>query len=248
MIDYDIEKDYLCFIDESGDHSLESVNKDFPVFVLAAVFVPTNDYYSDICSGVNAFKYAYFGHEGVILHSRDIRKAIEPFNILINKDVRVGFLTDLSGLLRGLNFEVVICVIDKQKHIEKYGVTAENPYKYAVKVILERLVHPIQKRGIKRVNIIAESRGNNEDRDLELEILRILRNGTEFRSSNDFNPFCNPTFVKKENNVIGLQIADLMAYPAGRYVINSDGPNRAFEIVCEKFLGGSQRYNFVILP
>jgi hypothetical protein len=42
-------------------------------------------------------------------------------------------------------------------------------------------------------------------------------------------------FVDKKHNSSGLQFADLVAYPIGRYSIKPDQPNRAYEIVQTKF-------------
>ncbi|MFB3897258.1 MAG: DUF3800 domain-containing protein [bacterium] len=241
-------EEYFCFLDEAGDHSLAKIDTDFPVFVLSVVFCKVSEYYYHINPAVNLFKYRYFNHEGIILHSRHIRKAIPPFAILQNATVRGSFMNELSQMMAHLNFETILCIIDKAKLLARYGSSANNPYIYAVKVILERLVHPIQNRNIKRIDIIAESRGKKEDDELELEMLRILKSGTEYRNSSNFTIIQQPIFIKKENNVAGLQIADLVAYPAGRYILNPQKQNLAFEIIKTKFLNNSEKYNLVLLP
>jgi len=243
-----IPKNYFCFIDESGDHSLERIDPGYPVFVLAAVLVEVGIYYNSLCTEVNLFKYEYFDNESPLLHSRDIRKANPPFDILQNPGTRKRFMSRLTALMDTLEYEVIICAIDKNRHVENYGPSADNPYSYAVKVILERLAYPIKKRGLDKLILITESRGKKEDNELELEILRILQYGTEYRRASDFDVVSPPKFVKKENNVAGLQVADLVAYPAGRYVINPDKANKPFEVIRKKFLEGSDKYNFVILP
>jgi len=40
--------DSIVFVDESGDHSLESVNTDYPIFVLAFCILPTAAYVDQI--------------------------------------------------------------------------------------------------------------------------------------------------------------------------------------------------------
>jgi len=44
----------------------------------------------------------------------------------------------------------------------------------------------------------------------------------------------SPRFVPKSANVPGLQIADLVARPIGRHVLDSTQPNRAFDVIVEK--------------
>ena len=45
-------------------------------------------------------------------------------------------------------------------------------------------------------------------------------------------------FVDKKANLAGLQIADLVARPIGRHVLNPDQPNRAFDIISPKLRRG----------
>ena len=49
--------------------------QDFPVFVLCLLICETEQYADQIVPAFLRLKFEYFGHEAVILHSRDIRKA-----------------------------------------------------------------------------------------------------------------------------------------------------------------------------
>lgn len=73
---------YIVYVDETGDHSLELIDKDFPVFALAMFVCDTTYYNHTILPTVAQLKTDYFGHEGIILHSRDIRKAQKDFDFL----------------------------------------------------------------------------------------------------------------------------------------------------------------------
>jgi hypothetical protein len=46
------------------------------------------------------------------------------------------------------------------------------------------------------------------------------------------------TFVQKARNIVGMQIADLAAYPIARHVIDPSKPNPAYEIIKSKFYIG----------
>ena len=70
-------KTYL-FIDESGDHGLTKINNEFPVFSLSGVLTSEKDY-AEIISKMNELKLKIWGHEKIILHSRDIRKCDNEF-------------------------------------------------------------------------------------------------------------------------------------------------------------------------
>ncbi|MBI5274428.1 MAG: DUF3800 domain-containing protein [Chlamydiales bacterium] len=66
--------DYIVYVDESGDHSLTSIDQSYPVFVLTfCVFEKT--YYSEvIVPAIRKLKFKMFGHDMVVLHEHDIRK------------------------------------------------------------------------------------------------------------------------------------------------------------------------------
>ena len=77
---------FLAFFDECGDHSLVKIDPDFPLFVLALVVVERAAYRDTILPEMNRLKLGYWNHEGINLHSRDIRVAAGPFNILLNAE------------------------------------------------------------------------------------------------------------------------------------------------------------------
>ncbi|MDR0859719.1 MAG: DUF3800 domain-containing protein [Candidatus Peribacteria bacterium] len=64
---------YYFFIDESGDHSLQNVNEDFPYFLLCGILIAEEEY-RKLEQKIITLKQSIFGSEKVILHSRDIRK------------------------------------------------------------------------------------------------------------------------------------------------------------------------------
>jgi hypothetical protein len=88
-----------------------------------------------------------------------------------------------------------------------------------------------------RVHVICESRGKNEDDELELEFRRIC-DGSNFKSENlNFEL----VFSDKRSNSAGLQIADLVARPIGMSVLRPEQQNRAFDALKEKFVQRSGR-------
>ena len=75
--------------------------------------------------------------------------------------------------------------------------------------------------------VILERRGRREDDQLELEFRRICAGGNFGKHALCFEP----RFVSKAANVPGLQVADLMARPIGRHVIDPTQRNRAFDVL-----------------
>jgi Protein of unknown function (DUF3800) len=81
-----------------------------------------------------------------------------------------------------------------------------------------------------KLHVVFESRGKREDEELELEFRRVCDlNATGQRL--DFEP----VFAKKAANHCGLQLADLVARPIGRHTVQPTQPNRAYQLLEQKF-------------
>lgn len=230
---------YIVYLDESGDHSLELIDKDFPVFALAMFVCDSAYYHYTILPEVAQFKTDYFGHEGVILHSRDIRKAQRDFGFLTNPQKRQEFIRKINGMMSTFDYSLIVSVIKKQDHADKYGVKAENPYDLAMMFCLERLLSFLEDSEQDQVFLIAESRGKKEDNDLELSFYKVISQGTQFNSAERFKSIdFKLKFVPKTMNVVGTQLADLAAYPIARHVLQPQRENPAYDIVATKFYRG----------
>jgi len=232
--------DFIVFLDEAGDHTLEIVDKNFPLFILVAFIVERDYYIREIIPNVIKVKYDFFNTEGVILHSRDIRKRQGSFLVLMNSEIRKRFYQTINRIMEQSQYHLISCVIKKQEHKEKYGMFAENPYDLSMKIILERLIHFCEKNSLEEVHLIAESRGKKEDNALRLTFLKIISEGTGYISKKKFYRL-DPKleFRPKERNIIGHQLADLVAYPIGRKILRPGSENIPFEIIKTKVYGGN---------
>jgi len=112
--------DYIVYADESGDHSLTSINPQHPVFVLAFCVVRKSTYIDNIVPAFQRLKFGFWGHDSVVLHSHEIRKEHGDFHILRAADIRVAFLDQLNGVIAAADFTIIAAVIDKQRHFARY--------------------------------------------------------------------------------------------------------------------------------
>ncbi|MFC1807942.1 DUF3800 domain-containing protein [Candidatus Omnitrophota bacterium] len=241
---------YIVYLDETGDHSLELVDKDFPLFALAMFICDADIYNNKIMPIVHQLKIDYFGHETVILHSRDIRKAQKDFGFLTNSRKRNEFCERINKIMSDSDYSLIASVIRKQEHKDKYGLNADNPYDLAMMFCMERLLPFLEERSQEKVHLIAESRGKKEDDELMLSFLRIANQGTNFITAERFKKIdFKLRFVPKAMNVIGTQLADLAAYPIARYVHNPKRANSAYNVLRKKFYKGKGRvYGLKIFP
>lgn len=222
--------DYIIYVDESGDHSLEAVYEEHPVFVLAFCIFKKSDYSRLVAPVVCSLKFDFWGHDSVILHSHKIRKQVDDFSILANLPTMERFMGRVNDLIMTAPFTIVSSIIDKRLLKTRY-TTPRNPYHLGLLFCLERTSSFLEEKGdgANLTHVIVEARGKKEDAELELEFRRIMD-----RPPQNLANF-NILFADKRANSAGLQIADLVAHPIGRSYINSKQKNRSFEILEQKF-------------
>ena len=230
--------DYIVYVDESGDHSLTSIDGDFPVFSLSFCIVKKDDYIGTVVPSVQALKFKYWGHDSVVLHEHEIRKSKGDFTFLLtDKTVREAFYEDLNQVMVDAPITIIASVIDKLKLKAKYP-DPWNPYELALHFCMERLLMFLCDRGQagKRVHVVFECRGKTEDAELELTFRRIVggANGWGW-IQRDFSVMeFEPKFAKKSVNSTGLQLADLTARPVAIKTLRPTQANRAYDVILTK--------------
>lgn len=244
---------YQFFLDETGDHGLSFVDKNFPLFLLAGCLFKDEDL-EKIEREINDFKKEFFGTTEVILHSRSIRKCEGAFQILFDLDIKKKFYERLNTIISKTTLIIIGSGVNKENHIKKYGKGAKDPYVLSLSFIIERLVFCLDKKGINAiVSIKIEKRGRKEDQQLLNQYNKILDKGTYYVSSERLkNRISNFESFFKKDNTIGLQIADLCAYPLARNILNPKQPYPPFDIIKRKIYcdnnGNYDGYGLKIFP
>lgn len=226
--------DYIVFVDESGDHSLTSINPDYPVFVLAFCMLPRAAYVDQVTPAVRWLKFELFGHDLLILHEHDIRKKTGPFAQL-SKERRAALMAGLTGVIAAAPMTLVAVVIDKVKHKARY-TEPFSPYDLALQYGLERVFDALRSAGQEErlTHVVCEARGKKEDAALELEFRRVCDGKNRHGRRLNFEM----VMASKQANSEGLQLADLVARPIGLHVLRADQPNRAWEVLQTKVFAG----------
>jgi hypothetical protein len=224
--------DYVVYVDESGDHSLEHIDPDYPVFVLALCVFHKRHYAEKIIPAVEKLKFNYFGHDSVVLHEHEIRKQKGSFAFLSHQPTRTAFMGQLSSIVEESNFILMACVVDKTRLGRDEG-TGSNPYHIALGVCLEVLRSFLAEKGQDQLqtHMVVECRGKKEDAELELEFRRICDGENPGKRQLPFNI----VFADKKTNLTGLQLADLVARPIGLNHIRPNQANQAFDLLKTKF-------------
>ncbi len=226
---------FLLFLDESGDHGLTRIDPNFPVFVLAGVMMEAESY-KTVNQRIEGLKQRFWGDQKVILHSRDIRKCEKEFAVLFDLELKRDFYQLLNDILKTAEYSVLATAIDKPKYQEKFGPLADDVYEFALSFLVEEAIFCIEKTKNDSekpfLKVVIEKRGDKEDAKLALHFQRILSRGTvRVKKERMKNMDFDIEFKDKKDNLNGLQMADLVAYPIARYVMEPNRANPAFEIV-----------------
>jgi hypothetical protein len=240
--------DYVIYVDESGDHSLAKVNPQFPLFVLAFCIMRKEDYANHISAGIQRLKLRWFGHDAVVLHEKEIIRKEGPFSFLQNTMARNAFMAELTGIMAHAPMVVVSAIIHKTRLAERYREPM-NPYDIALLFCLERSWAYLQEHDNHNAvtHIIAESRSpraaskGREDQELADTFNAAVKGELKLQTGRLTYPHFSLSFASKQANLIGLQIADLVARPIGLSVLRPEQENRAFDVIAKKIW----RYNDV---
>lgn len=223
---------YYLFLDECGDQNLSSFDPSFPIFTLCGVIM-SQEQLEIITEKVNALKREFWGDRKIILHSRDIRKCQNGFEIFFDLGVKQRFYEQINEILKENVYVIVCCSILKEPYIRQYG-RLNDVYGQSLSYIMERTVFYLDSLATNNIHLttIVECRGKKEDKALLDYYNKVSDRGTYWvtsaRIKNYFKEF---EMRRKSENLIGLQLADLVAYPITRHVLDEDAVNLAFDVI-----------------
>ena len=239
------------FLDESGDHNLEVIDPQYPVFVLGGV-VMDDDYVQEVAQPrMNAFKQSLFGTSSLVMHTADISRNRNGFEKLKDRSFRQRFYEGLNELIEGLDFRIIACGIHKTTHLSRYGPAALDPYFLSLNVVVERFCFDLGE--VKDGGwIVAEKRGPELDREMDLAWLNLKVQGTKFMQAKWIDERISGLRLRgKDAGLVGLEIADLIVTPIGRHLLGKE-TKEDFRIVERKFRrnphGSYQGWGLVVLP
>lgn len=241
---------YYLYMDECGNHVL-SLTDSFPVFLLCGVLI-SQDNYELLRDRINKVKYTFWGYKEVIFHSRDIRKCEKEFVILFDKQVKDEFYRSVNDIITDNDYTVIAAAIRKTAYIEKSGRFSNDVYEVSLSSVIDRDIIFLDNipGPEKELEVIIERRGRKEDKQLEEHFQHLLATGTENVSAEKLSGY-QPTitFKSKKENINGLQLADLVAYPLAKHVMEPEKNNPAFDVVKNKIcLKDGERYGLRIYP
>jgi hypothetical protein len=241
--------DFIIYVDESGDHGLETIEASYPVFVLSFCIFRKADYARAAIASLEMFKFTWWGHDMTILHGSEISRKEKAFRFLNDQDKNAKFMEQLANVLQDMPFTIVAAIIDKQK-LKAWSSVPTSPYDIALGLGLAKVHQFLRTQDQHEAvsHFIFERRGIGEDRDLELAFRRVC----DGENGNASMPQFRLIMASKLTNSTGLQIADLVSNPIGKHFLRPDQKNRAYESVEAKLYrseeGTAVGYGWSVFP
>jgi hypothetical protein len=223
--------EFIAYFDESGDHGLDNIDLDYPVFVLCGCVFRITHYLEHDLPAFSKIKFDHFDHDAVILHSRAIRKRLGVFQALRDRQKCEKFMADVAAFFTNSKCTLIAAAIDKIAHKQRYR-SPYDPYSMSLLFCLERLYAYLRDVGATNLPLtcVFEQRGEAEDKRIAAEFTTICG------GANSWGPLpFHAVFANKQTNMAGLQMADLAAYPIGRYVMDRSAPNAAYDAIGPRF-------------
>ena len=209
---------HRLYIDEVGNPDLgSSRNPNHRYLSLTGVVIELGYVNGVLHPEMEDLKRRYFGShpdEPIILHRKELVNKRQPFAALTDPTVERAFNRELLDRLRAWEYAVITVIIDKLQQMEQYQVWRYDPYHYCLKVLMERYVVWLQSEDATG-DVMAESRGGNEDKRLKRSFERVYEEGSEWVPPALIQARLTSRQLKvkpKSNNIAGLQLADLIAH------------------------------------
>jgi hypothetical protein len=216
---------YRLYIDEVGNSDLgASHDPNHRYLSLTGIILELDYVQASVFPAIEALKQRYFGShpdDPIILHRKELVNKKPPFDSLHDPGIEQAFNQDLLTLLNDLDYVAITVVIDKLEHQTRYEKWRFDPYHYCLTVLVERYVLWLQSNK-KMGDVMAESRGGREDKRLKDSFERVYERGSDFIQPDVFAACLTSRQLKvksKSNNIAGLQLADLIAYPSYRAML-----------------------------
>lgn len=183
-------------------------------------------------------KIEIFGTKNVVIHSVDIRKWRGPFSVLADETLRVKFFEGIESILSRNNAYVIVSCTILKEQLSKFYVRGEEDdvYGLSLSYLIERSIFCVDNEitgdAMPEISIVVERRGKKEDNKL-LNYYNGLRNhGTKWVTPDRLRARIRDFgFNNKRDNIIGLQIADLIAYPVTIHLLHPERNNPSYEAV-----------------
>lgn len=225
--------DYILFLDESN------VTKYNPYLLLGGIIISRKEYKTNLIPNILNCK-TILGNPYIIFHYTDIIKKQNDFSCMCgDQNMCHNFWNFLQTGLENVNFNILSSYINVKEYNKEFPKNlCRDSYELLFSTIINNYIHFLYKNN-SRGSIIFESREETQNRKIQQYYFHILKHGTNIYQSNTIESHITTTsFLVKEDNCIGLQIADLVAYNCLKHINKGKVKHNIWNIIEPKLYDG----------
>ena len=208
---------HRLYIDESGDNTHSLLDDERRFLGITGVLFRRDVYDPAVPYGLEQLKRRHLTYDvddpPILVRNAIIRQR-GPFGLFRVPSRRAAWAADLLEFLRTLQCEVFTVVTDKQAYYRRFGDAAFDPYSYSLQVLLSR-ARRLLAQAPGAADVMVESRGKIEDQQLQESYRFFWEHGDDYvtpRQVQSALPNNALIIRRKDSNVAGLQVADVLAY------------------------------------
>lgn len=204
--------DYILFLDESAQ------TKFNPYLLLGGIIISRNDYKNILIPSIQNTK-SILGNPNIVFHYTNMLKKQKDFRIMCSdKNMCCNFWNSLRDNINNANFKIISAYTNVKEYLKEYPEFSHDIYEILFSSVINSYIHFLIKNKA-RGSIVFESREETQNRKIQKHYFNILQNGTNIYIPEAIDKYITTTsFTVKEENSIGLQMADIVAYNCIRYI------------------------------
>ena len=215
---------YRMYVDESGDDVMAPSkwrSPDARYLGLTGVVIASEAYRTRTHPEFEALKQEFFPYDPdfpVILVRSEIVKKWNLFGILQDPEIASHWEDRIIRFLELHLAQVITVVLDKRAFPGVGQSSGLRPYGYCMEAltsIYDQWLSQVGGTG----DVMAEARGKKEDRELKEDFRRFMTGQGNLRESPSSVTSSRIKLNLKAENITGLQLADLLAYPSKKGIL-----------------------------
>ena len=252
---------YRMYVDESGDDVMDPPkwrSHDARYLGLTGVVIASETYRTRTHPEFEALKQEFFPYdpdEPLVLVRQKIIQKRDEFGVLQDQDMADHWEERILQFLDAHISQVITVVLDKTEYLQSGLLNIQRPYGYCVSALADRYSQWLNRVG-GTGDVMAESRGRKEDQEVKDDFHKYMTGTGSPQGTQEARRPITSGRIKlnlKIQNITGLQLADLLAYPSVRGVLEANfrilnnPPTRATRRFVEVIQGRSQQ-SMVLVP
>ena len=203
------------------------------------MFISRQEYKNNLIPKILKCK-TILNNPNIVLHYTDILKKQNNFACMCgNPNMCDNFWEEFRSSLMSTNFNILSAYINLKKYNREYPEKiSHDAYELLFSTIVNNYIHFLNKHNL-RGSIIFESREETQNKKIQQYYFHMLKYGTNIYKSEAIEKHITTTsFLVKEDNCIGLQVADCIVYNCLRYINETGVKHGMLDIITSKLYDG----------